>query len=60
MRGAFNDIHLGVDFWEPIDYSLIKVSLLSALIRSLTASQTAPFTALTPTCYLTATTAASW
>ena len=22
-----NDIHLGVDFWEPIDYSLIKVSL---------------------------------
>ena len=26
VRGAFNDIHIGVDFWEPIDYSLIKVS----------------------------------
>ena len=26
VRNAFNDIHVGVDFWEPIDYSLIKVS----------------------------------
>ena len=27
VRSAFNDIHVGVDFWEPIDYSLIKVCL---------------------------------